>query len=166
MTEVTCPNCGYSNSSTFNYCNQCHTPLGDNSPVAGGSDPQGIVLPDGYVLPPPPQPKLATAGVWRDKSILVMSRDAQLPNRCVKCNEPATGSRLKRKLSWHHPAYFLLILVVFLVYIIVAMIARKVATVEVGLCERHRAARSRNILITWSLVLLAIGGFVLAGATN
>ena len=74
------------------------------------SGPEGIVLSDGYVLPPPPTVGTPGTGVWRDKATLIMSKDAQLPARCIKCNAPATGARLKKKLSWHHPAIYLLIL--------------------------------------------------------
>jgi hypothetical protein len=88
---------------------------------APGSNLQGFVLDDGYVLPPPPAIGLPGAGVWREGSTLVMSKDALLPDRCVKCNAFTTG-RLKRKLSWHPPAYYLLLIVAWLVYLIVSMI--------------------------------------------
>jgi uncharacterized membrane protein len=84
-----------------------------------------------------------------------------LPYRCVKCNEP-TEKRLKRKVTWHHPALYLIILVALLIYLIVALIVRKSATVEIGLCEEHQKKRRRNILITWGLVLLSVGSFVMA----
>jgi hypothetical protein len=94
-----------------------------------------------------------------------MSRDASLPDRCVKCNVPTVG-RLKRKLSWHHPAIYLIILVALLIYLIVAMVLRKSATVEIGLCDEHRAKRRRNITITWVLSILGLLGIVLTIATN
>jgi hypothetical protein len=130
------------------------------SPIAGSNLP-GIVLEDGYVLPPPPSVGMPGAGVWRNKSMLVMSKDAALPDRCVKCNEPAYGRRLKRKLTWHHPAIYILIFVALLIYLIIALILRKSAIVEIGVCEMHLAKRRRNILITWLLVLLGIVGFIL-----
>ena len=103
----------------------------------------------------------AGSGVWRDKSKMIVSKGAQLPDRCVKCNAPAHGAKLKRKLSWHHPAIFILILVATLIYFIVAMIVRKTATVEVGLCQEHLAKRRRNVIITLTLILLGVCGFVL-----
>ena len=103
--------------------------------------------------------------MWREDSKLVMSKDALLPDRCVKCNVPTVG-RLKRKLSWHHPAIYLIILVALLIYLIVAMVLRKSATVEIGLCDEHRAKRRRNIMITWVLSILGVLGFVLTIATN
>jgi len=138
-------------------CKRCQAPLRATSAVVS-STPQGIVLEDGYVLPPPPS--YGTAGVWRDKSTLVMSKDAQLPDRCVKCNEP-TVERLKRRLSWHHPAIYLIVLVALLIYLIVAMVTRKRATIEIGLCEEHQAKRRRNLMIAWGLALLGVIGLVL-----
>jgi len=119
----------------------------------------GIVLEDGYVLPPPPQ--MPGHGVWQDRNKLVMSRDAELPLRCVKCNVP-THLRIKRKLSWHHPALYLIIIVALLIYLIVAMILRKSATVEIGLCDEHQAKRRRDVWITITLVVVGILGFALA----
>jgi hypothetical protein len=117
---------------------------------------QGIVLEDGYVLPPPPS--VGLPGVWRDRSTLVMSKGAELPARCVKCNQTTSG-RLKKKVTWHHPALYILMFVALLIYLIIAMILRKSATVQLGLCDEHRAKRRRNILITWSMVLLGFVGF-------
>jgi len=127
------------------------------------SSPQGIVLADGYVLPPPPTVGTPGAGVWRDKSKMVVSKGAQLPDRCVKCNGPAPGAKLKKKLTWHHPVIFILIFVALLIYLIVAMIVRKAVTVQLGLCEEHMAKHRRNVFITWSLILLGVVGFVMAG---
>ncbi len=97
-------------------------------------------------------------GVWQDGEILVMAKVAELPNRCVKCNAPAS-TVLKRSLYWHHPAlYFLIIFPGLLIYVIVALIVRKSAKIFVPLCEEHRARRSRNIMIAW---LMALGGIAL-----
>jgi hypothetical protein len=130
-----------------------------------GSQVQGIVLEDGYVLPPPPSLGAAGTGVWRDKAALIMSKDARLPDRCVKCNQPTQG-RLKRNLTWHHPAIYILLLVAWLIYLIVALVVRKRATVELGLCDEHLQKRRRNIFITLGLLLLGVVCFVLAIAAN
>lgn len=99
--------------------------------------------------------------IWRNKSVLVMTKQAPLPHRCVKCNAP-THHTLKRNLRWHHPALYILIIVGFLFYAILAMVLSKTATINVGLCETHAAARKRDILITWMLVLLSFGSFYFA----
>ncbi|HEY8411800.1 MAG TPA: hypothetical protein VIK76_10370 [Pyrinomonadaceae bacterium] len=108
---------------------------------------------------PPPSHGMDT--VWRNDSVLVMTKEALLPNRCVKCNAPAE-EQLKRKLTWHHPALYLLILVSVLIYAVVALVVRKTAIVTVGLCDEHSSARRQNIWITCLLVFLSIASFVLA----
>lgn len=94
-----------------------------------------------------------------------MSKDARLPDRCIKCNQPTQG-RLKRNFTWHHPAIYLLLLAAWLIYLIVVMVVRKRATVELGLCDEHRQKRWRNILIMWGLLLLGFVCFVLAVAAE
>ena len=108
---------------------------------------------------PPPTHNLPT--IWRSKSVLVMTKQAPLPDRCVKCNAP-TQQTLKRNLRWHHPALYILILGGFLLYVILSLVLSKSATINVGLCETHAAARKRDILITWILVLLSFASFYFA----
>ena len=107
----------------------------------------GIVLEDGYVMPPPP----SFGGVWRDHATLVMTKDASLPDYCVKCDAPAGGFRLRRRFSWHEPLLYLLVLVGWLVYFIVAIIVRKQATVYLGLCQEHHQRRRNWIAAGWAL---------------
>ena len=122
---------------------------------------------DAYVFPPPPSTGVyAQGGVWRDNDRLVMSKDAALPDRCVKCNRPANGLRLKRNLYWHNPLIYVLILVGFLVYLIVALIVRKTATVNIPLCEAHLARRRNTLIAGWLLILLGLAGFIFAVANN
>ena len=165
MSAVKCAQCGLVNFATATQCKRCGTLFVQNISSEPGANLQGFVLEDGYVLPPPPSVGMPGPGIWRDKSTLVMSKDALLPERCVKCNA-FTNGRLKRKFAWHHPAIYILLLAAWLVYLIVAMVVRKRATIEVGLCEEHRAKRRTYILITLALVLLGLAGFVLAIAAN
>jgi hypothetical protein len=112
-----------------------------------------------------PPPTHAVATIWQSKSVLVMTKQAPLPDRCVKCNAP-THHRLKRNLRWHHPALYILIFGGLLFYFILALILSKTATINVGLCETHSAARKRGIFITWMLVLLSLGSFYFAVAAD
>lgn len=160
MSSSKCAQCGLINFATDSTCKRCHAPLNQNLPQVASTGPQGIVLEDGYVLPPPPTVGMAGSGVWRHGSTLVMSKDALLPYRCVKCNV-ATDRRLKRRLTWHHPAIYILIFVALLIYLIVALIVRKTATLEIGLCEEHLAKRRRNVWISWLLVVSGLAGLVL-----
>jgi hypothetical protein len=123
-----------------------------------------------YRSPTPTAPVIdsgfATAvsqGVWRDGKLLMMTKTATLPPRCTRCNAP-TEDRLKRKLSWHAPGWYLLLPASVLIYVIVALIIRETATIEVGYCAVHRRKRRRAIAIGW---LVALAGLVLAlVATN
>lgn len=122
---------------------------------------------DAYVFPPPPSTGVyPQGGVWHDHDKLVMSKDAALPDRCVKCNRPADGLLLKRNLYWHNPFIYVLILVGILVYLIVALIVRKTATVNIPLCEAHLARRRNTLIAGWLLILLGLGGFILAAAID
>ena len=150
MTSWKCPQCELVNFSSATSCKRCGAIPGN--PGIGQALPAGaVVLEDGYVLPPPP----SSGGIWRDKSTLVMSKDAPLPDQCVKCNAPANGVRLKRRLSWHHPAIYILILVAWIIYVILVLVLRKQATVYLGLCEEHFQRRRKLLAAGW--VLLAIG---------
>ena len=136
MSLQQCARCGFLNVATDVNCYKCRVPLNRASDQGWGS-------------------------VWRKNSVLVMTRHSLLPDRCVKCNEPAER-KLKRKLSWHHPALYFLILGGALFYILLAVFLRKTAIVEVGLCENHSAIRRRDIIITWVLGLFSVFSFFLA----
>jgi len=99
------------------------------------------------------------SAVWREANRLVMWRDAVLPDRCVRCNEPANGRRLRRTLYWHHPLIWLIVLASPLLYIIVALIVRQKAVVAIGMCDRHYARRIQSILAWWLITLACVGMF-------
>jgi hypothetical protein len=99
------------------------------------------------------------AGLWRNGSLLVMRKDAWLPDRCVKCNAPAEARRLRRNLSWHAPGWYILVLFNVLIYLIAALIVRKTARIEIGLCQGHWFRRRRAIAVGWVAVLAGMGMF-------
>ena len=105
-------------------------------------------------------------GVWRVGDDLIMTKDGEFPDRCIHCNAPAEGWRLKKKLSWHPSGYYLLILVNLIIYAIVALIVRQTAKVRFPLCDEHRRRRRRAIMLGWLLGLggvpVMIGGAVFA----
>lgn len=92
-------------------------------------------------------------GLWRSGKTLVMARDAQLPDRCVHCNTTADLRRVKRRLYWHHPAVYVTLLVGLLVYVILALVLRKTAQIEVSICRTHVARRRWRIALSWILLL-------------
>jgi hypothetical protein len=85
------------------------------------------------------------AGIWREGKKLVTRTETPFPDRCVKCNQPANGFRLKRVLYWQHPAYYLLLLLNILILLIVVLIERKKAVLHIGLCDTHRSQRRTAI---------------------
>jgi hypothetical protein len=122
-----------------------------------------------YAPPPPVEDKFGgysgyssweNTGVWRQGNLLVMAKNATLPPRCVKNNEPTAG-RLKRNLTWTPQWLILLFLCVGPIpYIIVALILQKTAKIEIGLSEEWRGRRNRAMMIAWLIALAAIGMFV------
>ena len=102
----------------------------------------------------------ADGGLWRKGRLLVMHKEAPLPDRCIKSNQPAFGRRLKRKLNWHHPGAYVLIFLSVLIYVIVALIITKRATIHIGLSEAWHVRRRTATIIGWSLVLVGVGAFV------
>lgn len=96
-------------------------------------------------------------GFWREGDVLVLLKAGALPDRCIVCNDPAAGFRLKQKLFWHPPLVYVL-LVSPLIYVLVALIVRQSAVVHVGLCSRHRARRRNGILIGWLGSALSVAG--------
>lgn len=106
-----------------------------------------------------------TDGVWRQGNLLVMHKMAVLPDVCIKSNQPADGYRLKRKLSHHHPAIVLAVLVNVLLYIILAAVLSKRATVMIGLSQQWRAIRKRRMAISWFGTLAGLGMLILGIAS-
>ncbi len=135
-----CPMCGALNPRKATECKSCGEEL-SSGPHKGGLR--------------------GTEEVWRSGKILVMHKEAKLPDRCIKTNGPA-DHWLKRKLSWHHPAIFITILAGALIYIIIAVVASKSATIHIGLSNAARSRRRYAILFGWltglsSLVMMGFG---------
>lgn len=99
---------------------------------------------------------VGTGGPWRSGRLLVMEKTAPLPDACVTCNAPAGGFTLRRRLAWHSPWLYLLLLGNLLIYIIVAMIVQRRADIRIGLCTEHRGRRRTWIVVAWSLAAVAI----------
>jgi hypothetical protein len=96
------------------------------------------------------------AGAWCDGNLLVVTKGYDLPDRCLKCNEPAGGWRLKRTFSWHPPILYVLIIASLLIYVIVALIVRHTGKLAVPLCPRHRQIRRQAIIVGWLSSLLGL----------
>ncbi len=94
---------------------------------------------------------------WRNLNFLVMVPGSTLPDRCVKCNEPADEPTKVRKVYWHHPGVYALILINIIIYAIVGAIVRKKAMVGAGLCVAHKKRRRLALTLGWGGFGLGLG---------
>ena len=94
--------------------------------------------------------------VWRDGDVLITLIGAEMPRRCVKCNGPADQPTKVRKVYWHHPGLYLLLLFNALIYAIVAAVVRKRVAVGAGLCIEHKKRRRIAMTLAWTGALSGI----------
>jgi hypothetical protein len=147
MTDTTvgsCPKCDAEIALTASECPDCKTNLGPGSmwKVRPGRMPSRV-------------------NCWREGKVLGLRRGSELPHRCLKCNEPAQVPVAARSMTWHHPGWYLLVPVGILIYIIVALIVRRRASVPVPLCAKHKRRRliSLSIALVGSIVgIVAVFG--------
>ena len=102
---------------------------------------------------------------WRDGKILVLRPGSALPHRCIKCNAPAELPIKKRKIYWHHPAWYILIFIAILLYAVIALAVRKKAEIQPGLCATHSKRRKIGLSLIWGGLLLGVG-LMFAGAVD
>ena len=100
----------------------------------------------------------AGIAVWREGDVLIKLIGAEMPHRCVKCNGPADQPTRARKVYWHPPALYALVIVNVILYAIVATLVRKRAFVSAGLCTEHKKRRRNALLLAWTG---SLGGIVL-----
>jgi hypothetical protein len=113
-------------------------------------------LPVGYQAAWGPTEKIPD-GVWRQGNLLVMHKRAQLPPICIKSNQPSS-QWLKRKLAWHEPWIVVTVLAGLLIYVILALILTKRATIYIGLSDEWMARRKSRMICCWipGLTFLAL----------
>ncbi len=193
MASQTCPTCALVVPATSRFCRNCGTvleaaarpvdpaappyaapspyaappPYGDSQAGYGGAAQAAMSPVPAYGGPPAAaQAPWSINGVWQQKNTLVMHKQATLPDRCVKCNNPANGRKLTKRYSWHHPAWALTILAGILIYAIVAMVVRKSVVLNLGLCDEHFSKRRVAIAVSWGLIALSIAMIILGAANN
>ncbi len=136
-----------------------------NQPTSTSSPSTPIESPFPTALPEPAT--LATSGAWApleppwsacraDQDLLACPRECMLPPHCVKCGAPAS-ERHSARLHWHNPWLYALIPVSVLIYAIIAMVVRKRAVIEVGLCARHVRRRRNGRIAGWLVALTGVG---------
>lgn len=169
-----CPKCGWTRESGAVECPACGIVYARfDHPPRPQTPPQSPVAATDALNPYAPPvsdvrgPELfgqPSGSVWRAGDLLVLQKGAALPHRCVTCNGPASVQWPKR-LHWHSPALYFLIVVNVLIYAIAAMAARKKADLVIPLCAEHDRKRRRSISLSWVTGLaglaLLIGSFFL-----
>ena len=103
-----------------------------------------------YTNAPPPYASQINVSVWRRREHIIMYRDSDLPDYCVKCNAPVVeNDKHRQRFYWHNPALYLL-LISPIIYAIVAVIVSRRTTLYVGLCQQHRKTRSNALIAGWA----------------
>ena len=91
-----------------------------------------------------------SGGIWREGNVLVMHKNAVLPDICLKSNQPA-NQRIKLNYSWHNPIIALTILIGVLIYVILAIVLSKKAAIDIPLTSQWVKKRRLRIVMTWLL---------------
>ncbi|WP_217924583.1 hypothetical protein [Miltoncostaea oceani] len=91
---------------------------------------------------------------------MVTRHDATWPEVCVRCGEPGDGEPIRRRLYWHHPALYALVLLWVLPYIILAFALRRRTTLTLSVCVHHRRVRLRALWAAWGMAAAAVAGLV------
>lgn len=102
---------------------------------------------------------LAEAGaVRREGRILVVpvGGGETLPDHCLRCGAPAGGQRLVRKLYWHPPWVYALLLFNVVFYVLGSLFTRRTMTVAIPLCDVHRGGRRNRLLASAAVIGLTI----------
>ena len=94
-------------------------------------------------------PPLGIGELWRKGHLLIFHSETEFPDRCIRCNAPANGYRLKAQLYWA-PSWRI-------------VLSHTRAVIHVGLCKRHRSLRQGGVIaallvILAGIVVMAVGG--------
>lgn len=102
---------------------------------------------------------------WRDGKVLVVRREAELLDRCLKCAVPTVEYRDKfsRIVSWHRPIWFLLVFISWPLYLIAYYFVRHRTRLTVALCPLHRRKRVRAMTVGWLCAIVGLGSIFAAG---
>ncbi|MBX3741380.1 MAG: hypothetical protein KF712_10345 [Akkermansiaceae bacterium] len=116
---------------------------------------------------PPPLPfHLSSPLYFRDGKFLVVRDGAELPDVCLRTNEPVGGSGWRKRvpITWTPPWVIILILLTHLIGIIVMFLTRKKAKLTYSLNGDTRGKIIRWRFIGLALLLACIG--LIATATG
>lgn len=116
---------------------------------------------------PPPFERVPEQGLYRRGVQLIVHKFSALPAFCVKCNDDllyAGGEYVTQKYRWHHGAVYAA-LISPLIYVILATVLSKRATLEIPLCSKHLESRkTTGQFLIGGGVLSAVAVFLLLSA--
>ena len=92
---------------------------------------------------------------------VIIALNNPLPSRCVCCNGPASGVK-RRTFYWYPPWIYILILLSPLILVLVGLVVRRTARVDIPLCDEHQAKRRKRLWIGWAWGLSSLLGIALA----
>lgn len=95
-----------------------------------------------------------SGGIYRHGKEVVVHKNAQMPERCVKCNDHISGydagGFARQKYRWHNPLVYIA-LISPLIYLILAAVLSQNATLDIPLCHKHledRKSTGKTLLIS------------------
>lgn len=111
-----------------------------------------------------------SSSLFRQNDEFAIHKSAQMPERCVKCNEYVSkynsGSFTRQKYRWHHPAiYFALISPI--IYVVLSIALSQKVTLNIPMCNEHIEKRNTvgnylaggGMVATIGIIALAFAGF-------
>lgn len=98
-------------------------------------------------------------GLWRKGRILVVHRRAKFPPLCLKTNLPAETS-VTCRLAWHHPMIYLSLFLMPAAYVVLALVLRQTAVLEVPVTQEYADRRQRLRRVEYALAF--VGGLMVA----
>lgn len=150
---------GFERAKPFTERSILYFPMNETNPDSTGPQPNPFAAPTGPSAARVPYAAGFGSGVWRDGKSLVMHRDARLPPLCVRTGVPVDEQGVAVKLSWHHPLLALSFLAGCLIYVILAIVVTKKATIAIPLSPDERRKRKTAIYLCTALGLLGVFGF-------
>jgi hypothetical protein len=60
--------------------------------------------------------------IWRSGDLLVVRRGTELPDRCIKTNQPAHNFCFKQVVAWHPPQLYFIIFIGWFVYLLLFLL--------------------------------------------
>lgn len=79
--------------------------------------------------------------VWRHHDCLVVREDSVMPQKCVCCGADASTEPVDKLLFWHTPLLLPVVLLSWPFYLMLALCIRKHMSVQLPLCDKHKAQR-------------------------